>query len=173
MKPAAIAASLVSMKNVGTHKSVVLTVHVPEEEALRVIDAFGWPTMAAPVPVALARLVDGTRAPAPEGAESGEGLGLPRPVAPASAIANDKRSWADLPPAQQAGIRCNEQAFGAFLAERYPDLFTAPDDTPALVVRRLCEIATRADLNTNPEARTRWHSLDLAYQLWLREPAHV
>src|SRR5215203_874166 len=54
--PAVIAAKLVSIKNVGTHKSVVLTIHVPEELALRVIQAFGWPTMTSPVDVAIAAL---------------------------------------------------------------------------------------------------------------------
>lgn len=55
-KPAAISAQLVDMRNVGTHKCLKLTLHVPEEQALDAIAAFGWPTGAAPVPVAIARL---------------------------------------------------------------------------------------------------------------------
>lgn len=62
-KPSAIAASLVNMRNVGSHKSVALTIHVPEEQAHAVIEAFGWPTMANPVPIAIARLTEGCQEP--------------------------------------------------------------------------------------------------------------
>ena len=53
---AIIAGSLVDVRNVGTHKSVKLTIHVPEEHATRVVAAFGWPTGVNPVSVAIARL---------------------------------------------------------------------------------------------------------------------
>lgn len=59
-KLAAIEGQLVGIKNVSTHKSACLTIHVPEEYALKVIEAFGWPTMVAPVHVAIARMGDGS-----------------------------------------------------------------------------------------------------------------
>ncbi len=55
-RPAVIAGNLVDAKNVNTHKVFRLVIDVPAEHAVRVIEAFGWPTMAAPVPVAVARL---------------------------------------------------------------------------------------------------------------------
>src|ERR1019366_6428507 len=55
-EPAAIIASLVDVRNIAEHSSVVLKIHVPQERALEVIAAFGWPTGANPVPVAIARL---------------------------------------------------------------------------------------------------------------------
>jgi hypothetical protein len=55
---AAIFGSLVDIRNVGAHKSVRLTVEVPAELAAAVIDTFGWPTHAEPVPVALARMAE-------------------------------------------------------------------------------------------------------------------
>lgn len=55
-EPAAIAAQIVDIRNLGTQKVVKITVHAPQEEALAVIDAFGWPTAVDPVPVAIARL---------------------------------------------------------------------------------------------------------------------
>src|ERR1019366_437976 len=54
--PAAIIASLVDVRNIAEHSSVVLKIHVPQERALEVIAAFGWPTGANPVAVAIARL---------------------------------------------------------------------------------------------------------------------
>ena len=58
-KPAAIFGSLVDIKNVNAHKSVRLTIDIPAEKAPEVVAMFGWPTMAEPVPVALARLLVG------------------------------------------------------------------------------------------------------------------
>lgn len=55
-KPAAVMGSLVNLKNVATHKSIALTIHVPAEAAQAVLGAFGWPTMVDPVSVAVARL---------------------------------------------------------------------------------------------------------------------
>lgn len=56
MTAAAIAAQLVDMRNVGTHKVLKLTIHIPEEQALAAIAAFGWPTGVDPVPIAIARM---------------------------------------------------------------------------------------------------------------------
>ena len=56
MTDAAIMGSLVDVRNVGTHKSVKLTIHTPEEYAMKVVDPFGWPTGVNPIPVAIARL---------------------------------------------------------------------------------------------------------------------
>lgn len=55
-KPAAIAAQLVDVRNVSTHKCIRMIVEVPAEQAMAVIAAFGWPTGVDPVPVAIARL---------------------------------------------------------------------------------------------------------------------
>ena len=53
---AVIGGSLVDVKNFNTDKSVRLVIDVPAELALRVIEIFGWPTRADPIPVAVARL---------------------------------------------------------------------------------------------------------------------
>jgi hypothetical protein len=57
---AVISGSLVDAKNVNTHKVMRLIIDVPAENALKVIAAFGWPTMVNPVSVAVARLNDET-----------------------------------------------------------------------------------------------------------------
>lgn len=53
---AAIMASLVDVRNLGTEKCIKMTIHVPAEQAMQVLEAFGWPTAVNPVPVAIARL---------------------------------------------------------------------------------------------------------------------
>jgi hypothetical protein len=65
MKRAAIFGSLVDLKNVNAHKSIRLTIDIPAEQAAEVVAIFGWPTMAAPVPVALARMVGNLERKAP------------------------------------------------------------------------------------------------------------
>jgi hypothetical protein len=58
MTKAVVTGSLTDIRNIGTDKSVKLTVHVPVELAMQVIDAFGWPSSVDPVPVAVARIVE-------------------------------------------------------------------------------------------------------------------
>ena len=58
-KRAAMFGSLVDLKNVNSHKSVRLTIDIPAEQASGVVEMFGWPTQAQPVPVAIARMAGG------------------------------------------------------------------------------------------------------------------
>lgn len=95
-KPAAIFGSLVDLRNVGAHHAVRLTVEVPAELAGQVIEAFGWPTQADPVPVAVARMND-VLPPLPAG---------PLPISHA----------------RQAGTLCRDARFQQFLgATDYDD----------------------------------------------------
>lgn len=135
-KLAAIEGQLVSIKNVSTHKSACLTIHVPEEYALKVIEAFGWPTMAAPVPVAIARL---------------------------DPNAKPERKGGKL--AQRAGILCSEGAFWRFLNEE-KDRDVDDERGAAIVVRGICEVFSRADLDHNPEAASKFHNLELEFSAW-------
>lgn len=150
--PAAITGSLVNMRNVGTHKSVALTVHVPEELAQQVIAAFGWPTAAAPVAVALARLNPNAKLDAQP--EAG-----PR----------ERRRFKDLPPAQQAAMRCNEPAFQRFLHEERD--WPLGDDHAADYVRLYCQVKSRSDIRPNTDAATLWHVLRDEFDTWMRVPA--
>jgi hypothetical protein len=75
------------------------------------------------------------------------------------------RVWRDLPPQQQAGIRCEEPTFIAFLKEQRPDDWhEAPD--AAECVRLICGVDTRAKLSSDHRARVIWHQLDEQYQAW-------
>jgi hypothetical protein len=88
----------------------------------------------------------------------------PQPV-PDKPQAGAKRSWKDLAPSQQAGIRCDEPSFQEFLKAEYAliDVRNA-----ASCVRAICGIASRAELNTNQKARVIWHQLNDQYQAWMR-----
>lgn len=82
--------------------------------------------------------------------------------------AGAKRDWRDLPPSQQAGIRCEEAAFGVFLKDAKTDDFDEAAEDAAEAVRLICGVSSRSELNTNQKARVIWHQLNDQYEAWMR-----
>ena len=76
-----------------------------------------------------------------------------------------KRDWHSLQPQQQAGIRCGEPAFIAFLKEQRPDDWREAEDA-ASCVRLICGVASRVELGINRKAGVIWKQLDDQYQAW-------
>lgn len=78
-------------------------------------------------------------------------------------------AWRDLGPTTQAGIRCKEPVFWAFLREGRYQLRTVTDEETAVwAVHEFCHVASRADLGKpgNQRQRVLWHQLDEEYQGW-------
>lgn len=88
-----------------------------------------------------------------------------KPPATPKPTAGGKRNWRDIPPPQQAGIRCDDATFSAFLKEERPDDWSECQDTVDCVYL-ICGISSRSELGTNQKARVIWHQLDEAYQAW-------
>jgi hypothetical protein len=152
-KPAAIMGSLVNLKNVATHKSLALTIHVPAEAAQEVLAAFGWPTMVDPVPVAVARLEE-------VAAQAKEGTGAERP--PARPHINAVRHWPDLSPAEQTGVIRNEPDFWQFAGVGNAGLART-------YIRQQCGVKSCADILPGTEAAAKWAQLQVRYGNWLRK----
>jgi hypothetical protein len=150
--PAAIQAQLVDVRNVSSHKCVRLEIHVPAEQAGLVMAAFGWPTMADPVPVALARL-DLKATANPEATK-------------------ERRTFTELPYAQQAAMRCQEPDFQRFMmatGRRLTITLGKPDaEEVADSVRELCGVLSRKELDTHPSAGERWREIEAEYWAWQR-----
>lgn len=153
--PAAITAQLVDVRNVAAHKSVRLELHVPAEQAGLVMAAFGWPTMADPVPVALARL----HSPAEP---------IAKPEAP-----KERRPFSELPYSQQAAMRCQEPEFWAYLSQ-HPGVYgrgagkvTGAEDA-ASRVRRACAVESRSKIVRGSGAGARWENLEDGFFAWSR-----
>lgn len=89
----------------------------------------------------------------------------PAKLLPDTAPAGAKRDWRDVQPAAQAGIRCNEPTFVAFLNETRNYRITGADEA-AEAVREICGIHSRVELGTKHAARVLWHQLDTEYQAW-------
>jgi hypothetical protein len=80
--------------------------------------------------------------------------------------------WSDLSPTKQAAIRCSDPVFWAWLEEEgYPLGEQRPcnsNDDATMLVRILCGVASRSDLNkpANAAAREQWQRIDGAFQAW-------
>ena len=158
MKDAAVVRGhLVSIKNVGTHKSGVLTIHVPEEEVLLAIKAFGWPTMSHPVEVAVAR-IDSKMQPAgagipPAGASEGEEFRSSSPK---------HGRYVHGVFAMEAGRMGNSKHFAKYVEEEMGG------GDPPEAIRRYCGISSRRDLSFDEEAQQKFCTLSDKYAQWLR-----
>jgi len=152
--PAAITAQLVDVRNVGMHKCIKLTLHVPAELAGQVMAAFGWPTSVDPVPVALARLNlngDGTASLSGGEAVTPAGGGLP-----ARPKERNKLS-------QQAGACCSDPRFQKWLG-------AIDRDEAANIVRLRCEVGSRSEIISGTPAGELWSRIYDRFRIWCDVP---
>ncbi|WP_323779072.1 hypothetical protein [Leisingera sp.] len=78
-----------------------------------------------------------------------------------------KQRFEDMPPAQQAGILCNDPQFQRFAAVRsgYPGGEFLPS-AAAEYVRLTCGVNSRGLLNTNKAASERFQALRTEFDAW-------
>lgn len=147
-KHAALPGTFADLKTVKTRSVVQMIIEFPIERGADVVAMFGFPQPGQEVPVAVARL---NVAPQIEHA------------APAG-----KRAWHELPPSQQAAIRCDDENFIRFLEKRAgPE---AASDA-AEYVRGHCGVTSRANIKAGTPAAHQWFRLDGDYQRWMRGAA--
>jgi len=164
--PAAIEAQLVDMRNVGTHKVLRLTIHVPEEQALATIAAFGWPTGVAPVPIAIARLNDSEVVPP---ANDKQPRTETSPRQERSTPDGAKTKFRDMRLPNQAGILCDTPAFRKFLNETQAYIVGDTPEDAAQVVRELCGVSSRSDIRPRCPSGDKWTRLVDEYRTWMHE----
>jgi hypothetical protein len=88
------------------------------------------------------------------------------PDAPTGGAKREKMDWRDLQPAAQAGIRCEDPIFKAFLSEQYRKEWVHADKEADECVRRICGVQSRSELGTVHAARVIWKMLDDQFQAW-------
>jgi len=76
-----------------------------------------------------------------------------------------RMDWREVQPAAQAGIRCADPVFIAFLKDQYEAYWINYEDAAA-TVRDICEVKSRSDLSTDHRKRVLWHQLDSQFQAW-------
>lgn len=147
---AAITASLVDVRNIAAHKCVRLELHVPAEQAPLVMQAFGWPTMVDPVPVAVARLANVTS------------------IKPHQ----EKRRRENFSSAMLAGYRCTQPAFWRYLSETF-NCAVPGEEEAAHIVRDRCGVDSRKQINLDPKAAAKWEEIEARFSVWLKAPQHA
>lgn len=167
-KPAAIAATFVDFKNVKTRGVLQLIFEIPIHGAKDALDMLDMPDAGKERWFGIAALAKEVKAVESQPV-------LDKPQAGTQFGKRERRDWRDMQPAQQAGIRCDEPAFCAFLRTEYntewrEGYVEAATDSgnAAECVRLICGVASRSELGTNQKARVIWHQLDDQYQAWLR-----
>jgi hypothetical protein len=76
-----------------------------------------------------------------------------------------RMDWSDMQPAAQAGIRCGDPVFWAFLNETRPYRITHTLEASE-AVREMCGVTSRSELGTNHKARVIWKQLDDQFSAW-------
>src|SRR6185295_1296409 len=84
--------------------------------------------------------------------------------------ARARRDWRDVPPAEQAFLRCQNAAFVSFLKEEWQiEWQQAGNGDPAAdCVRQICGVESRSEIATNHRSRMLWKQLDDQFQAWMR-----
>jgi hypothetical protein len=105
-------------------------------------------------------------------APAGQGEGATRPV-PSSPELKERRKWDEISPTEQAGIRCGEPEFKAFIETEFPT--SVRENGFVGAVRNYCGVESRRELNVNPEAAAKWRGLESIFQnrKWLRNRGYA
>lgn len=160
MKPAAIAAAYSDWKLVKTRGVVQIVLEIPLHDTAHALDVLGgMPDVSKERWFAIAALKD------QKGVAQQPSDAKPQPVLD-KPQAGAKR-WGDMQPAQQAGIRCGEPLFLAFLKEERPDDWHDASEDPAECVRMICRVESRSLLNRE-DAAQRWQKLNDQFVAWER-----
>jgi hypothetical protein len=85
--------------------------------------------------------------------------------------------WRDFGPTKQAGIRCSDPVFWAWLEEEQTYLSGGKindHEAAAAVVRIYCGVTSRSDLNKPGfgQHRLKWYEMDNAFQGWKAKENH-
>jgi hypothetical protein len=152
MTKAATLATFSDFRTVKGRKVCQLIFEVPMEAANEALQALGGvPSPVDPVWCGIARV-------------------QPKAVSePLKAVERPRKTWAELTPAQQAGIRCQEQEFATFLKDSFAERGHAEGEDPAAFVRKYCGVSSRGLIFKGSAAEQRWNLLESGYQAWLSE----
>ncbi len=152
---AAIAAQLVDIRNVGQHKCIKLTLHVPAEQAGLIMEAFGWPTAVDPVPVAVARLLQQTREEV--GAETTNRAQPALGDVPARAPRNKL--------AQEAGKLAKTPLFHRYLEAIFADTDVGEEEA-TIHIRAFCAVTSRSQIHPDTPAGDKFIKLYDDFVCW-------
>lgn len=170
-KPAAFRAVYSDFKLVKTRGVIQVILEVPVEQSDAAYEVLGgMPVAGKERWFGIAAIKSETEVMQAEGRPNGSSIQHvdARPDQEPPRPDRAKRSWKDLQPSQQAGIRCGEPSFQLFLTELYRDDFHEAAGDRAECIRLICGVSSRAELDTNHKARVIWNQLNDRYDAWIR-----
>jgi hypothetical protein len=155
---AAFRATYSDFKLIKTRQSVQIVFEIPLQDVDAALEVLGgMPNPANEAWFGIAPLVT------PAAKEAAATL---QPNSPRGGGSQTKTDWRDVQPTAQAGIRCADPIFHAYLKENYSADWGALEGDAAEVVRFLCGINSRSDLSTKHAARMIWKQIDDGFQAW-------
>lgn len=162
--PAAIRATYSDLRFVKSRKVAQITLEIPIEEAPNAVALFGTPNPAEETWVALARIQapirNGIEGHQPEAGHAGRSLPITEQAPP-----KERRRFSELPPSQQAALKCQDADFRIWLTQSGRTVARNADDA-AEFIRLLCGVDSRSDLNTNPAAAAIWQETLRDFNVW-------
>ncbi|MBL8642637.1 MAG: hypothetical protein JNK21_01800 [Rhodospirillaceae bacterium] len=175
MTAAAISADFVDTKRIKGRKVLQIVCEVALEQEQRVMEALGWPNPASGLPVAIARIQDIPQgADGPTDASCTSDKGTPSNT---SAKGSDRRSFREMPRSQQAALKLSDRDFCKWLVDTNPDLWnknvrdrgidvlTPSEILYDAILKDKIGIASKKELDTNPDAAGRWDRLLTDYDM--------
>lgn len=164
MSDAVTAGTFSDFKLVKTRNVAQLVIELPLERADEALELLGGlPRPSREVWVAIARLTANPFTVATEPATA------PEPVA-APEEPKERRKFTDLPFSQRAAMLCQDELFGNFLCDRFPDHWYTAGCDATNTLRRICQVQSRTELNTDHDAAARFDRLSRDFWIWKNEP---
>ena len=142
MTQAAFKATYSDLRFVKSRKVAQIVLELPLEQADGFIQAFGTPNPASETWCAIARLA------------------IAQDKTPPQKIHKTK-SWDELRLSQQAAIRCSDEMYRHWLC-------VDDEESAKAQVRKACQVDSRAELDTDPDAAGRWHEMEAEFATWKR-----
>ena len=84
---------------------------------------------------------------------------------PGLATERGRRKFNELTYAQQAGLRCNDAIYRAFLREAWAAKATNADEA-AEAIREICQVESRKDIRADTVAEEIWLALEHQFSTW-------
>jgi hypothetical protein len=140
MTQAAFKATYSDLRFVKSRKVAQIVLELPIEQADSFIQAFGSPNPASETWCAIARLAINQSPTKPD---------------------KPHKSWDQLRLSQQAAIRCSDETYRHWLC-------VDDEESAKAQVRKACQVDSRAELDTDPEASARWHEMETEFATWKR-----
>lgn len=123
--------------------------------------------------VAIAEMTD-EQPPGDDAPPTSSSTAAPQGGSSTAAISSkERRNFGEMRLSEQAGIRCGDQSFVAFLHDQYPVNCMNAGGDPAETVRRVCCVKSRAEFDIDFDAASLWRTMDQKFQIWLTTRDHA